>query len=267
MVRRMSTPETDEAVTLAVRDGIARITLNRPDVMNALDGEMGAALRRHAESLVGRDDVRVVVVASTGRMFCAGGKLDYVLGAEDSGAAMHALATDFHAAQLALASLDAPLVTVVQGTAAGGGFGLAISGDVVLAAESAKLTLAYTKAGLTPDGGATWLLARIVGQRKAAELILLNTVLSAEDAAAAGLVTRVLPDADLAAAADAVATQLAAGPLAAHGRARRLLQTAIRSTFAEQLAAEADSIGAQAGGSEGREGMTAFLERRPPAFG
>ncbi|WP_354698977.1 enoyl-CoA hydratase-related protein [Paraconexibacter sp. AEG42_29] len=262
----MSTPATAEAVTLEVEDGIARLTLNRPDVMNALDGEMGAALRRHAESLVGRDDVRVVLIASTGRMFCAGGKLDYVLGADDSGAAMQTLATDFHAAQQALASIDAPVVTVVQGTAAGGGFGLAISGDIVLAATSAKLTLAYTKAGLTPDGGATWLLTRIVGLRKATELTLLNTVLSAQDAADIGLVTRVVADDELAAAAEEVATQLAAGPLEAHGRARRLLQTALQHTLQEQLDAEAASIGAQAGGPEGQEGMKAFLDRRAPNF-
>lgn len=255
-----------EAVTLEVRDAVARLTLNRPDVLNALDGDMGAALRRHAESLVGRDDVRAVLVGSTGRMFCAGGKLDYVRDAPDSGAAMHGLATDFHAAQLALASLDAPVVTAVQGTAAGGGFGLAISGDVVLAGESAKLTLSYTKGGLTPDGGATWLLARLVGQRKAAELILLNPVLSAEEAAVIGLVTRVVPDDELATTAEAIALHLAAGPLGAHGRVKRLLDSAPQATFAEQLALEAEAIAAQAGGPEGLEGMSAFLEKRAPRF-
>jgi 2-(1,2-epoxy-1,2-dihydrophenyl)acetyl-CoA isomerase len=255
-------------VTSAVAGGVARVTLNRPEAGNALDPSLAAALADAAEALHGRDDVRVAVLAAAGPMFCVGGDLVFMAAAgEDVGSAVHALATDFHRAIEALATLPAPVLTVVQGVAAGGGMGLVTVADLVLAGASARFTMAYTAAGLSPDGGTTYALPRLVGRRRAAELALLNERLDAQQARELGLVSRVVPDADLAAEADALAARLAAGPAGAYAAVKRLLAAADAATLPEQLAAEADAIAANAGSADGREGVAAFLEKRPPAFG
>src|SRR4051812_8542730 len=179
---------------------------------------------------------------------------------------VHGLASDFHAALESLAGLDAPVITAVQGVAAGGGMSLAIAGDLVVAAESSWFTMAYTAAGLSPDGGSTWTLPRLVGLRRATELMLLNERLDARRALELGLVTRVVPDGELAAAVDELAATLAAGPTRAYGEVKRLLRASWASSLAAQLAAETDAISARAGSPDGREGIAAFLEKRPPGF-
>jgi 2-(1,2-epoxy-1,2-dihydrophenyl)acetyl-CoA isomerase len=254
-------------VTLDVGGGIARLTLNRPDAGNALDPALAAALADAAEGLGGRDDVRVVLLGAAGPMFCVGGDLGFMARAEDPAAAVHALAADFHRGIEALAALPAPVVTVVQGVVAGGGLGLVTVADLVLAGASARLTMAYTAAGLSPDGGTTFFLPRLVGHRRAAELALLNERLAAEEARDLGLVSRVVPDADLAGEADALAARLAAGPAGAYAAVKRLLRASGSASLAEQLAAEAEAIAANAGSADGREGVAAFLEKRPPVFG
>ncbi|MCU0258208.1 MAG: enoyl-CoA hydratase-related protein [Solirubrobacteraceae bacterium] len=257
-------------MTLVLSDvagGVARLTLNRPQAGNALDPELAAALADAAEGLHGRDDVRVVLLGAAGPMFCVGGDLGFMAQAPDPGAAVHALATDFHRAIEALAALPAPVVTVVRGVAAGGGLGLITVADLVLAGSSARFTMAYTAAGLSPDGGTTFFLPRLVGLRRAAELALLNERLSADAAREIGLVSRVVADDDLEAEADALAARLAAGPADAYAAVKRLLRASGAATLGEQLAAEADAIAANAGSPDGREGVAAFLEKRAPAFG
>lgn len=254
-------------VLLDVDGPVARLTLNRPDAGNAIDPALAAALAEGAEAIAARDDVRVVVLAAAGRTFCVGGDLGFMAAADDPGAAVHALATDFHRSIEVLAALDLPVVTVVQGVAAGGGLGLVTVADVVLAATSARFTMAYTAAGLSPDGGTTWYLPRILGERRALELALRNERLGAEEARRLGLVTEVHPDQALTSAADELAARLAAGPAGAYATVKRLLRASRGATLAEQLAAEADGIGANAGSPDGREGIAAFLEKRPPAFG
>src|SRR4051812_15046278 len=180
---------------------------------------------------------------------------------------VHGLASDFHAALESLAGLDAPVITAVQGVAAGGGMSLAIAGDLVVAAESAWFTMAYTAAGLSPDGGSTWTLPRLVGWRRATELMLLNERLDAQRALALGLVSRVVPDAELGPTVDDLARQIAAGPTRAYGAVKRLLRASWAAGFEDQLAAETDAISARAGSPDGREGIGAFLEKRPPRFG
>jgi 2-(1,2-epoxy-1,2-dihydrophenyl)acetyl-CoA isomerase len=171
-----------------------------------------------------------------------------------------------HAGIEALATLDAPLISVVRGAAAGGGMSIAISADIVLAAESATFTMAYTAIGFPPDGGSSWTLPRLVGLRRATELLLLNERLGAAAARDLGLVTRVVADDALDAEADALARRLAAGPTAAHGAIKRLLRASATSTPAVQLAEEARTIAALSAGPEGREGVSAFLEKRAPNF-
>jgi 2-(1,2-epoxy-1,2-dihydrophenyl)acetyl-CoA isomerase len=138
--------------------------------------------------------------------------------------------------------------------------------DICLAGERASFVRAYTKIGLSPDGGSTWLLPRLVGTRRATELMLLNPQLTAAQAAEAGIITRVVADDELETAAAALTAQLAAGSLAAPGSVKRLLDASATATFEDQLALESSTIAAMAAGPEGREGVTSFLERRKPDF-
>jgi 2-(1,2-epoxy-1,2-dihydrophenyl)acetyl-CoA isomerase len=162
--------------------------------------------------------------------------------------------------------MAAPLVVAVNGTAAGAGFSIAISGDLVVMAESAKLTMAYTAAGLSPDGSSTWFLPRLVGMRRAQELMLTNRRLSAAEALEWGLVNQVVPDAELAATAGALAKQLASGATRAFGTVKSLLASTFSESLETQMELEARGIAAMAGGADGREGIEAFVAKRAPKF-
>jgi 2-(1,2-epoxy-1,2-dihydrophenyl)acetyl-CoA isomerase len=257
-----------ESVTLEVRDRVAYLTLNRPEAGNALNPAVIHAFRDAAESLDERDDVGVVVFTGAGKNFSVGGDLQFMHDAGDDVAdAVYGLASTMHAGILALAGLDAPVISVVRGAAAGGGMSLAIAADLVLAAETAHFTVAYTAIGFSMDGGASWTLPRIVGQRKAMELALLNERLSAARAAELGLVTRVVPDDALDAEADALAQRLANGPIGAHGAIKRLLRFSSTSPFGQQLEDEARTIAGLSAAPDGREGVLAFLDKRAPQFG
>jgi 2-(1,2-epoxy-1,2-dihydrophenyl)acetyl-CoA isomerase len=255
-----------QVIELSVEDGVATLMLTRPDAGNAIDRAFVSALLEHAESLRDREDVRVVVLCGTGRNFCVGGDLQYFSSLDDVEPEILALATDFHAGIHALRELDAPLVAGVQGAAAGGGLALACACDIVLAAESARFTMAYTGAGLSPDGGSSWFLPRIVGWRLAAELILTNRVLSAAEAATAGIVTTVVADGALDSEVAATSARLAAGPTRAFGSVKRLLRASATASLQQQLDAEAQEIARNAAAADGREGVAAFLARRRPEF-
>jgi 2-(1,2-epoxy-1,2-dihydrophenyl)acetyl-CoA isomerase len=254
-------------VKLSVEEGLARLTLARPDAGNAIDRGLVSQLRAHAEALRARADVRCVVLAGQGRNFCVGGDLAFFDSLDDVEAEIRDLAHDFHAGIQALRELDAPVVAAVQGAAAGGGLSLACASDIVVAAESARFTVAYTAAGLSPDGGCSWFLPRVVGYRLAAELLLSNRLLSATEAAAAGIVTRVVPDAELDAATLELAGRLVNGATHAYGSVKRLLQSGAVNPLDRQLEAEAIEIAANAAGPDGREGVAAFLAKRPARFG
>jgi 2-(1,2-epoxy-1,2-dihydrophenyl)acetyl-CoA isomerase len=256
-----------EPVLLDVADAVARLTLNRPGSGNAIDAEFGRRFRAHAESLVGRDDVRAVLLTGAGATFCVGGDLAYFAATDDPGAALRALTTDLHAGIEALLSIDAPVVAAVQGAAAGAGLSLVAGADLVVAADDAKLTMAYTAVGLSPDGGATWFLPRLIGTRRTAELALTNRRLSAAEALDWGIVNQVVPADELPTTAESLTTRIAAGATSAFGRVKRLLAASSNTSLTEQLAAESDGIAACAAGPEGAEGIAAFLEKRRPAFG
>lgn len=254
-------------VLLARDGGIATITLDRPDQGNAIDMDMARALDAVARDCAGDPAVRCVVLAGNGRLFSAGGDIAAFAAAGDrAGAFLHELASALHEAVLVLARMDKPLLTLVHGPAAGAGLSLALLGDVVLAGDAAHFTAAYSGIGLTPDGGMSWLLPRVAGLRVAQEMILTNRRVGAEEAARLGLVTRVVPDADLAAEVQAMAARLAAAPVRALGAARALLLDSSTRDLAAHLVVEADSIAAAGAGAEGREGVAAFLERRKPDF-
>jgi 2-(1,2-epoxy-1,2-dihydrophenyl)acetyl-CoA isomerase len=246
--------------------GVAWLTLDAPEAGNAIGARMAAELlvaaRRCRES-----DVRVVVVSARGRFFCVGGDLgEFGHLGEELPRALAGMAADLHEALALLAAGDAPVVAAVSGMAAGAGLALVCAADLAVAAESARLVAAYTRAGLTPDGGLTYSLVRHVGLRRAQELVLSNRVLSAREALDWGLITGVVPDDQLAENVRALAQRLSGGATAALGEAKRLLHAAWFEDLPTQLRAEAQAVCVAAAGLEGQEGISAFLAKREPRF-
>ena len=256
------------APILFERDGaIARLTINRPDAANALDMPTGRALVEAAIECDTNPDIRCVTLTGAGRMFCAGGDIGAMAQAGDKvGALVGELASILHMAMARFARMNKPLVNLINGPAAGAGFGLALSGDIVLAARSAKFQAAYAALGVSPDGGLSWLLPRLVGLRRAQEIIIANRRIEAEEAAAIGMITRVVDDDKLAEEGAKVAATLAAGATRAIGAMRAQLLGSFETSWETQLEIEARGIGAAIGGAEGREGVAAFLAKRKPDF-
>lgn len=253
---------------LVERDGaIVRLTLNQPDRGNALDLSMGRALVAAATICDQDDGVRCVVLTGAGRMFCAGGDVaPFVSAGDDLPALIHEGASTLQLAVTRLARMAKPLVVLVNGPAAGAGFSLAIAGDIVLAARSAHFTAAYGILGLTPDGGMTWLLPRLVGLRRAQEIILTNRRVPASEAEAIGLVSRTVEDDALEQDGMEVARTLAGAATDALGAVRALLLQSFGNELEPQMELEARAMERAARGGNVREGLAAFIERRKPAF-
>lgn len=256
----------DPTVKFELKGGVAWVTLNRPEAGNALNMQAGRDLLDAARRCRGEHGVRAVVITGAGKAFSFGGDLAAM--AMNEGHAreryLEELTTHLHAAIEAFTRLDAPVIVAVNGTAAGGAMGLVAMADLAIAAEGARFTLAYAGVGLTPDCGTSHFLPRLVGQRRALELALANRVLSAAEALDWGLVNRVVPDAELRAQAESLATSLAAGPPGALGQAKRLLRA--DASLQEQLEDESRTIAAQSRTAEGEEGIGAFLAKRKPVF-
>lgn len=259
---------SSEPVLLEVVDGVARLTLNRPDASNTLSLELADALAGATTELAAANDVRAVLLRGAGPRFCAGGDVKAFAASGDAlGEQLGAILDALHRAVSDLAELDAPVVAAVQGSAAGAGLSLVLGADLVVAATSARFVLAYTAIGLVPDGGSTWYLPRLVGLRRATELALTNRVLDADEALAWGLVTRVVPDAELDGEAETLVTQLAAGPTGAFSDTKRLLRRSLQASLADQLGDEAIAMVRAGASADGQEGVQAFVEKRPPQFG
>jgi 2-(1,2-epoxy-1,2-dihydrophenyl)acetyl-CoA isomerase len=258
---------TYETVELTISDGIARLTLNRPDAANGIDLALATDLRDASFAIERDPSVRVVLLTGAGARFCGGGDVKGFAGKDDLPTHLREILTPLHVAISRLVRGDALVVAAVQGSAAGAGMGLVGASDLVIAGESAKFVMAYTGIGLTPDGSSSWFLPRTVGLKRALELTITNRVLSAAEALDWGLVTQVVADDELTARADALAAQLAAGPTGAYAAAKRLLHTSLEETLETHLAAEAEAIANAAGTADGAEGIAAFLGKRPPSFG
>jgi 2-(1,2-epoxy-1,2-dihydrophenyl)acetyl-CoA isomerase len=257
-----------QTITLEVDAGLAVLHLNRPEAANALNSTMAAELRQAAVLVAHDPSVRAVLLGSTGRVFCGGGDLSSFASQEpaDLPAYVDHMTIDLHAALARLAKADPPLVTAVTGSAGGAGMSLVAASDLVVAGESAKFTMGYTKAGLVPDGTSSFYLARVVGLRRAMDLVITNRVLSAAEAEDWGLVNRVVPDDQVQAEARKLAEQLAAGPTRAFGAAKRLLYEGAHSTLEAAMERESAAISAAAGTTDALEGIAAFLGKRAAAF-
>lgn len=250
-----------------VSDRVATITFNRPRAANAIDKTLARELMQASLRCAEDREIRAVVLTGAGKFFCAGGDLKSFRAHEDSPpGALKELIVCLHAAVSNFAHMSAPLVTAVGGTAAGAGMSLAVSGDLVLASESARFTMAYTAAGLSPDGSSTYFLPRLIGLRRTQELMLTNRVLDAAEALDWGLVTRVVPDAVLIDEATSLAKTLADGPTQAYGQVKALLNESFGETLEKQMEREARAIEATLSSSDGREGVRAFTEKRKPKF-
>ena len=250
-----------------VNDGIAWITLNRPEAGNAIDLPMARVLVDAAIRCQTDATIRCVVLTGAGRLFCVGGDVGLFASAGDQvSALLSELAGTLHMALARLARMAKPMLVLVNGPAAGAGLSLAISGDVVLATRSAHFTAAYGAIGLTPDGGMSWVLPRVVGLRRAQEIILTNRRVKADEAEAIGLVTRLVDDDQLRGEGQVTAAMLAGFAVKAVGAARALLQESFSSGYETQLEREARAISAAGAGAECREGLAAYFAKRTPDF-
>lgn len=254
-------------LTFDVRDNVATITLNRQEAANAINLDLAKDLMHVALKCDELPEVRAVIITGTGSTFSVGGDLkSFSEQGSHLPGHLKEVTTYLHAAISRLTRMDAPVIAAVNGVAAGAGMSLAIAADLVIAAESARFTMAYTRVGLTPDGSASYFLPRIVGLKRALELTLTNRVLSAQEAYELGIVTQVVPDTEVLTQANVTAAQLANGAKTALGAAKRLLHSGWNQTLETQMENEAQTLAKMAQTTEGIEGITAFLEKRTPNF-
>ncbi|MBL6454991.1 enoyl-CoA hydratase/isomerase family protein [Belnapia sp. T6] len=251
---------------LVERSGaITRLRFNRPERLNAIDAAMAAAFREAVDALPQDPDLRCVVLCGAGRAFMAGGDIAAFQGPQAL-AEIRRILKPMHEGVAGLAALPVPVLASVQGAAAGGGFSLALGADLMIAAEDARFALGYLKLGTVPDCGGSWVLPRLLGLRGAMGLAMLGEELDGRAALAAGLVNRIVPAAELEAATEALAQQLASGPTAAFGRAKALLRASPGRDLPTQLHAEEEAFLASAGTADFAEGVGAFLGRRRAEF-
>lgn len=252
-----------ETIALREEGGLAVLTLDRPDRLNALNSRMRAEILHALRELGGR--VRALVLTGAGRAFCAGQDLGD--GADLAAADLERILHDEYAPMLrAILDFPAPVLAAVNGAAAGAGANLALAADVVIAAESAVFLEAFARIGLIPDAGGSWLLPRTVGLARAMGMALFAEKVTARQAADWGLIWECVPDAAFEATWTARARALAEGPTVALCAARQALRAGLVNDLETQLALEARLQGACSRSRDFREGLLAFLEKRPPVF-
>jgi 2-(1,2-epoxy-1,2-dihydrophenyl)acetyl-CoA isomerase len=261
-----------DPVVLVARDGgVATITLNRPQALNALDQELTLALRDAVFTVEHDEGIRCVVLRG-GEHFMAGGDLKrFKTLAEGRSAAENRIqfegfVREVHAVILSLRRMPKPVIAGVRGAVAGVGMSLMMAADLALAADSAYFTLAYTLIGVSPDGGSTFALPRIVGQKKAMEIALLGERFDAASAERLGLVNRVVPSSTLDSETAKLAARLAAGPTAVYARTKALLNGSLNASLESQLQREAEAFAQSTSEPDFQEGLAAFVEKRKPHF-
>ena len=257
-----------DLIELEKTDAIARLALNRPEAYNAFNYDLVSQLASRLITLTGDDNVRGVVITGKGKAFCAGGDLKWALGyPAGPGAAFHTLASQFHLAVLEIRRMKKPVVAAVNGVAAGGGFSLALACDFRVMEKSAVLRQAYTSNGLCIDGGGTFTLPRLVGYARALEIAAFDEPISADQALSWGLITKVVEDGQALVEATAMAQLLARRALNSFAWTKKLITDSYNTSFETQLELERAALEACADHPDGREGLTAFSEKRKPEYG
>jgi len=257
-----------ETILFDITGSVATLTLNRPDKLNAFTAGMHAELREAMDRVRSTQGIRVLLITGAGRGFCAGQDLSERAMAQgrapvDLGSTLEA---NYNPLIRGLRELPIPVVCAVNGVAAGAGCNLALAGDIVLAARSASFMQAFSRIGLMPDAGGTWILPRTVGLARAMALAMLADKVSAEQAEAWGMIWRCVDDAQFAAEVKRLCDTLAAGPTKAYGLIKQALYASLGNGLSEQLSLEA-RLQREAGKSRDfQEGVTAFLEKRPAKF-
>ena len=256
-----------QTVNFDVDSGVATITLNRPEALNAMSPAMAKELHEVALQIDANNSVRAVILTGTGKAFCAGGDLSaFVAAGEQARTLILQMTGDLHLALSRLSRNRAPVIAAVNGTAAGAGFSLAMAADLAIAEEQAVFTMAYTNAGLSPDGSSTYFMPRKIGDRRTRELMLTNRLLTAPEALDWGVVNQVVEGGGALAAARVMATGMAQGPTEAYAQVKRLLDSSFSQSLETQMELEARAIADQVASVDGQEGMLAFVEKRKPQF-
>jgi 2-(1,2-epoxy-1,2-dihydrophenyl)acetyl-CoA isomerase len=256
-----------DVVRLERNAGVGVIRMNRPERLNAYNREMGEGLLSAASALSSDPAVRCIVLTGSGKAFSAGGDVEMMAAFRGEGPGEFLdLAIRLHAFIVTLRRAPKPVIAGVNGVAAGAGFSMALACDVAVATDSARFTLGYQSIGLSPDGGMTFFLARALGTQRAMEMTLLGKVLSAREAAAWGLVQQIFDDAEYEANLSGLAASLAAGPTLAYAQAKQLYNRALSQPLEAQLEEERQNISRAGASRDFREGVAAFLEKRPPRF-
>jgi 2-(1,2-epoxy-1,2-dihydrophenyl)acetyl-CoA isomerase len=256
-----------DTVLYSVAGSVATITLNRPSVMNALDLRTIGSLREAAERAETDAQARAVVIRGAGPAFLAGGDVAWFhANLSRAPELVREGAPDLHRAILALRRAPKPVLAAVHGAVAGAGLSVMAAADLAIAAEGTQFTTAYSRLGTSPDGGATHFLPRLVGTRRALELLMLSDSFDASEAHRLGLVNRVVPADRLAAEAETLARRLAQGATGAFAEIKRLVNQTHDQPLAAQLDAEVEAFARCAGTRDFAEGVTAFVEKRKPNF-
>jgi 2-(1,2-epoxy-1,2-dihydrophenyl)acetyl-CoA isomerase len=256
-----------ESVRVKKADNIATVLLNRPEVFNTFDMDLVDSFAATLISLAADQEVRGVIISGEGKAFSAGGDLRYAMAfPQGVSAAFHELAGRFHQAVLEIRRMPKPVIAAVNGVAAGGGFSLALACDFRVLAESAVLRQAYTSSGLSIDGGGSFVLPRLVGLAKAMEIMAFDRPISAEQALAWGLATRIARDGAVLDEASLMIRELASGSLHSFGWSKKLLTDSFHTSFETHLERERRGLSCCAAHPEGMEGLRAFAEKRKPIF-
>jgi 2-(1,2-epoxy-1,2-dihydrophenyl)acetyl-CoA isomerase len=256
-----------KTILYEVDNGLAKITFNRPEAGHSINRDFAYEFMYAAIRATTDPAVRCVLISATGSMYSFGGDLKFFATEMDKiEATLTELTAVLHLGIQRLHHGKAPVIIAVNGMAAGGGFSLALFGDIVLAARSAKFVMAYTNAGLSPDGSSSYYLPRVVGLRRAQELMLTNRMLTAAEAQDWGIVTTVVDDDALAEEAEKLGRKLASGPTRAYGAVKKLLSRTFEQSLEVQLEEESRLIAAMGHSADGREGLDSFLNKRKPSF-
>ena len=256
------------SIEFTIEGSLARITLNRPDAGNTLNIELAKELYYAVNEVAANNNIKVLLLTGKGKLFCGGGDLKFLLSKEEKvKQTLLEMTHYFHGAISRMARMDAPVIIGVNGTAGGGGFSLAITGDIIYSIRDAKFTLAYTNAGLSPDGSSTFYLPRIVGIKRAKELMLTNRVFSAQEALEMNLIDKVLTDNnELKEAIEKQADFFLKGPKKAYAGVKKLLNISFDNGLETQMDIEGIKISENAESNDGLEGLKAFNEKRKPKF-